>query len=141
MSNFNPIIVLFLTNNIKCSIELLDTFQSYYSLIFNQTFAPRIVPILEFQSYYSLIFNDFKLLNSLTPYYNFNPIIVLFLTIITSLLSVWCANFNPIIVLFLTGHIFSQKGQKQFIIYLFMHLNLLIIKNVFYLYVSTKKTK
>ena len=51
------------------------------------------------------------------------------------------ANFNPIIVLFLTGHIFSQKGQKQFIIYLFMHLNLLIIKNVFYLYVSTKKTK
>lgn len=50
-------------------------------------------------------------------------------------------NFNPIIVLFLTGHIFSQKGLKQFIIYLFIHLNLLIIKNVFYLYVSTKKTK
>lgn len=49
--------------------------------------------------------------------------------------------FNPIIVLFLTDHIFSQKGLKQFIIYLFMHLNLLIIKNVFYLYVSTKKTK
>ena len=50
-------------------------------------------------------------------------------------------NFNPIIVLLLTGHIFSQNGQNQFIIYLFMHLNLLIIKNVFYLYVSTKKTK
>lgn len=50
-------------------------------------------------------------------------------------------NFNPIIVLFLTGHIFSQKGLKQFIIYLFIHLNLSITKNVFYLYVSTNKSK
>ena len=54
--NFNPIIVLFLTNlsGISC---LPSLFQSYYSLIFNNTFATSNITAARFQSYYSLIFN------------------------------------------------------------------------------------
>ena len=116
---FNPIIVLFLTDLSSLLEKDQLLFQSYYSLIFNVNNSGVDAKTLEFQSYYSLIFNLNMNLES----------------------SIYLYHFNPIIVLFLTGHIFSQKGQKQFIIYLFMHLNLLIIKNVFYLYVSTKKTK
>ena len=117
--HFNPIIVLFLTTNILTLTVLKNTYFNPIIVLFltpSTTVLVAECPV--FQSYYSLIFNIKK-----------------------TLLRLLFQNFNPIIVLFLTGHIFSQKGQKQFIIYLFMHLNLLIIKNVFYLYVSTKKIK
>ena len=57
MINFNPIIVLFLTLVTVVLLELVDEFQSYYSLISNKH--------MQIYCYMQ---------------YDFNPIIVLFLT-------------------------------------------------------------
>ena len=56
-----------------------------------------------FQSYYSLIFNSLLYLLHSGCDDNFNPIIVLFLTTIAAVVAIMIPDFNPIIVLFLTG--------------------------------------
>ena len=82
---FNPIIVLFLTKVRGFIWWGWFKFQSYYSLISNGIAAIKNF-INKFQSYYSLISNgsfggEFDV-NDL----NFNPIIVLFLTLVTPIL-------------------------------------------------------
>ena len=59
IQHFNPIIVLFLTDDVLLENGYAVQFQSYYSLIFNQV----------------IIFHDYFIMC------NFNPIIVLFLTL------------------------------------------------------------
>ena len=58
---------------------LVIGFQSYYSLISNSRLNILMSSSLQFQSYYSLISNHFIVV-SMCLLFNFNPIIVLFLT-------------------------------------------------------------
>ena len=100
-TDFNPIIVLFLTPTGFCDV-LIIIFQSYYSLISNHTHQSGS-HIFQFQSYYSLISNLQNQIHQTPQEQNFNPIIVLFLTKKHYLKQRQCLqNFNPIIVLFLT---------------------------------------
>ena len=99
--NFNPIIVLFLTlydKKIKYSNTL---FQSYYSLISNDNELFFNGVICAFQSYYSLISNHLYTLKYyyyiFQSYYSLISNFIIILLMLKSLL-----NFNPIIVLFLT---------------------------------------
>ena len=63
--DFNPIIVLFLTQKMEFSRFSSFSFQSYYSLIFNNYNILCNIFNRLFQSYYSLIFNVTKSFNKL----------------------------------------------------------------------------
>ena len=100
--DFNPIIVLFLTRSHSISSTIF-AFQSYYSLISNNSASYFSLKDCLFQSYYSLISNLI-----LCPYLELN-----------------LQYFNPIIVLFLTRH----SGNK-IIIFLSFQSYYSLISNV-----------
>ena len=100
--DFNPIIVLFLTNDELREIQLYVQFQSYYSLISNYTQYHTSTKLQHFNPIIVLFLTkEVKpTLNNSIRY--FNPIIVLFLTSLILPNPFVHTDFNPIIVLFLT---------------------------------------
>ena len=79
-SNFNPIIVLFLTSNNHLEIVINENFNPIIVLFLTLNLSCPFSTTGKFQSYYSLISNKEEILRQIDHISNFNPIIVLFLT-------------------------------------------------------------